>query len=377
MPNKINLIGQKINMLHVMCEYPPHILPSGKTRTMWLCLCDCGNYAAVSTQSLIQGTTISCGCYGKQARSTGKYAKIEEAFLGKRFGRWVVESYAGIRTQQSGQTRNLWNCICDCGTKKQLTSNQLKKGSLSCGCLRREITSAREMTDLTGKYAGYLYIIERIGTQYAPSGQGSVLWLCQCVCGNLYCSTTQRLIEGRTTSCGCKRGNDITGLRSGMLVALYKKDKKWVCQCDCGNLTSVYAGHFKAGSVTSCGCLKKSWGEINIEKWLMANNITYATQYKFADLRGPGNGLLRFDFALLDDQNVPIALIEYQGKQHFIDCDFGRLEREVTDNMKKEYCRKANIPLYEICYNEHTDKRCVEIINSLHVNTVPSSQEIA
>lgn len=385
MASKIDLTGQKINMLFVIHETEPHIFPSGKKRTMWLCLCDCGNYTNVSTQSLIQETTKSCGCFGKQQRSKARFAKIEELLLGKQIGRWNVDNYAGQLTQPGGQTRSLWNCTCECGTKAQLTTNQLTGGnSLSCGCLRRELTSKRELIDLRGKEFPNYVVIGRIENIVHPNGSSSTAWLCQCCCENLFVSTTQRILENRTNSCGCKRYKyeDITGFRFGMLVAMYRNEdtKLWVCKCDCGTIKEFSIGHLKAGNIYSCGCYKSSVGEKSVKEYLDANKIKYKKEYWFDELRSYSNMPLRFDFAILDQNKNPIALIEYQGKQHFIDTDFGRQQREITDQMKKDFCISVNIPLFEIRYDEDINTACDKIIqqsNYLYANTVPSSQETA
>lgn len=66
----------------------------------------------------------------------------------------------------------------------------------------------------------------------------------------------------------------------------------------------------------SCGCLKQSQGEYIIENILKKNNISYKKEYVFSDLLSPKNGYLRFDFAILDDNNMVKKLIEYDGETH-------------------------------------------------------------
>lgn len=34
----------------------------------WLCRCECGSETAVSSNKLLQGKTVSCGCYGQKVR---------------------------------------------------------------------------------------------------------------------------------------------------------------------------------------------------------------------------------------------------------------------------------------------------------------------
>lgn len=55
---------------------------------------------------------------------------------GKRFGRWTVISYAGVKRFPSGCTRTMWNCVCECGKRKVVQGGNLMTGrSISCGCL--------------------------------------------------------------------------------------------------------------------------------------------------------------------------------------------------------------------------------------------------
>lgn len=53
---------------------------------------------------------------------------------GQRFGRLTVVKKDGVA--KSGHA--LWLCKCDCGNTKVISSNQLRVGTLSCGCLQRE-----------------------------------------------------------------------------------------------------------------------------------------------------------------------------------------------------------------------------------------------
>ena len=53
---------------------------------------------------------------------------------GLRFGRWTV-----LERGPSKNSQILWECKCDCGTKKLVYGSFLKKGeSTSCGCYRVE-----------------------------------------------------------------------------------------------------------------------------------------------------------------------------------------------------------------------------------------------
>lgn len=52
-----------------------------------------------------------------------------------RYGRLLVVCHAG----KDGRNKHLWDCLCDCGNKKIVVSDNLSSGkSKSCGCLRVE-----------------------------------------------------------------------------------------------------------------------------------------------------------------------------------------------------------------------------------------------
>lgn len=69
------------------------------------------------------------------------------AFLnltGRRFGRWLVVEVFGA--SPDGNYR--WICRCDCGTEKDVKSQNLMNGcSKSCGCLKRDLRAARNRVE--------------------------------------------------------------------------------------------------------------------------------------------------------------------------------------------------------------------------------------
>ena len=73
-----------------------------------------------------------------------KYKAIQPS---DRFGRLTVVS----RSDRKGVGWHFWwNCICDCGSEKQVSDNKLQTGDVrSCGCLRRETCSAIGKTNRT------------------------------------------------------------------------------------------------------------------------------------------------------------------------------------------------------------------------------------
>lgn len=54
---------------------------------------------------------------------------------GEKFGRLFVVGIIGKKKRQ-----NLWECVCDCGNKKNVVTNMLTSGKVrSCGCLKKEV----------------------------------------------------------------------------------------------------------------------------------------------------------------------------------------------------------------------------------------------
>lgn len=60
---------------------------------------------------------------------------------GQTFGRWTVIRYV------AGTSPRRFLCRCECGTEKEVVSQQLREGgSTSCGCRRSEVTTKRNTT---------------------------------------------------------------------------------------------------------------------------------------------------------------------------------------------------------------------------------------
>lgn len=191
---------------------------------------------------------------------------------GQRFGRLTALKPTKNRNSKGSI---IWLCRCDCGTIKEICITDLRnKGTVSCGCLRREKASQRfkkmtkeersrnAMKDITGQRFGKLVAIKptdkRIGT--------NVVWELKCDCGNITYADTGNLGSGRTRSCGCLHKEvvsiSLVGNRYGRLSVI-KQGKHigdkigWVCKCDCGEVTTVSGTHLTSGATQSCGCLQR------------------------------------------------------------------------------------------------------------------------
>ena len=217
------------------------------------------------------------------------------------------------------------------------------------------------LIDLTGQRFNRLIVIKRDMLKVG----NIAYWICKCDCGNIISVRGDRLRGGNTQSCGCLRKEkifnshfiDLTGQKFGYLTVLKRDTLKtgrpyWICKCDCGNIVSVRGSYLKNGDIVSCGCYKKFKGEEKIEKILSSLDIKFVQQKTFEDLKYKDK--LRFDF-FLPKYNI---CIEYQGKQHYEAIEYFGGEKtfkeiQIRDDIKREWCKKNNIKLIEISYQDY------------------------
>lgn len=103
--------------------------------------------------------------------------------------------------------------------------------------------------------------------------------------------------------------------------------------------------------------MRASRGEIKIQEILDSSGLNYQMEYSFPDLTSRSGRELRFDFAIFDDDNELLFLIEYQGIQHYVaKSKFGGAsglrQQQINDMKKREYCKKHNIILLAIPYTD-------------------------
>ena len=144
-----------------------------------------------------------------------------------------------------------------------------------------------------------------------------------------------------------------------------------ICTCSlCGAEKSIRFDDLLARDA-ACECFRThSCGEMTVKQILDKMKISYQTEQTFEDLAGIGGGALRYDFALLDDNNNIIGLIEYDGEQHFQEAgayynETGRVQ--IHDNIKNQFAENIGIPLLRIPYYEllHTEPLIVAFVMSL------------
>lgn len=125
------------------------------------------------------------------------------------------------------------------------------------------------------------------------------------------------------------------------------------CVCDCGNIIKTSKVCVVEGRTTSCGCMKTSSLERNVNAILKDIGCNYEREYTFDDCFNVNK--LKFDFVIFDDNNNIKQIIETDGEQHYRPVEyFGGEENfkltQLRDNIKNEYCKSHNIPLLRLPY---------------------------
>lgn len=122
-----NLEGQVFGNLTVIKRVDNHIQPSGITKVMYECLCDCGKSIIVGAGHLKSGHTRSCGCM----HASYMQQVLVRDLTGFQFGKLTVLEKTAVKNH-----RQHWLCLCDCGRYREASSADLTSGKVkSCGCL--------------------------------------------------------------------------------------------------------------------------------------------------------------------------------------------------------------------------------------------------
>ena len=218
-----------------------------------------------------------------------------------------------------------------------------------------------KIKDITNQRFGNLIAIENTGKR--DNGR-NLIWLCKCDCGNTCEVSGNNLRTGHTKSCGCLKQikcseigkkqtivDEINNQYGKLTVIEFDSIKNhiayWKCRCKCGNEIIVAGNHLRSGHTKSCGCIK-SFGEEKINKILSNSQINYSSQYTIFI----NSSYMRFDYAIFDDLNNLLRLIEFDGEQHFNSKSPWYENTHRNDVIKNKYCIDNNIPLVRIPYWE-------------------------
>jgi len=288
--------------------------------------------------------------------------------VGNRYGHLVVKEM--LPNYKNKKTFCL--CECDCGNEVIRQAYPLRKASTeltSCGCMKKEVMRRTFGKEIDGQRFGRLLVLETLWNEKRPKVK------CRCDCGTIGIYNKNDVQTGHTTSCGCYNKEritetstkDWTGFVSDCgvkAITPYKKNENgtwlWWFECPiCHEEFVALPANINDNSTTSCGCKITSKGEKIIKHYMNSHNIRHIPQYTFADCRYTYK--LKFDFAIIDENEQVIGLIEYDGKQHFEPIKwFGGEESYklmvIRDNIKNNYCNDNKIPLLRLNYTQNTEQ---------------------
>lgn len=213
-----DLTGQRFGKL--VAEYD-----TGKRyqhNVVWHCRCDCGNEVDVMGRSLTSGNTRSCGCLNRDARPA-PYDALGGTRAAALTSKPPSSNTSGVRGVSWHKQKQDWEAYI------KFKGQHFHLGHYDT---LEEARGVREKAQ-SMIYGDFL----RYYTELTLSPPG-------------------KKKAGRPPV-------NIQGKRYGSLVALYPTNRRentslvWRCQCDCGNLVDVRQNHLQTGQITCCPKCKK------------------------------------------------------------------------------------------------------------------------
>lgn len=321
--NAVDLSGQLKGQLLILYRTLNKENVSITNRAQWVCECQCKNKTICikSGSSLNNGHTTSCGCE--------RGNKTKEFEPGQTFGFWKIIA----RVPNKNNFSVYYKCKClKCGTTEAEVSRHLLVSGESTACQKCRQKAMVEATikNEQGKTYGFLYVERRATEEETPLLNHGVYWNCTCQ----KCGRTNVIIKG---------------------------------------------DYLRNGDTKSCGCIL-SINESKIACLLDNYGYKYKSQYTFSNLSSTGRSCdrLPFDFAILNDKQEVLYLIEYDGIQHFNKnhqwFDGGFEKTRQNDLLKNQYCFTNNIPLIRIPFDTKYTLEDLQL-ETTHFLLTPENEE--
>jgi hypothetical protein len=162
-----------------------------------------------------------------------------------------------------------WTCTCNyCGSEFSLRSCEFDRKFCSTSCAKFQQSVSTHL----GKKFGCLTIKSLNPQQHPTKGR---LCTVECDCGQVHEKIMNNVVRSKKAmescgpTCGLKDTNaKYLGSKIGRLnikkiippevVDGIKKSERFLCVCDCGNVSTPESKSVLAGTTTSCGCYHKS-----------------------------------------------------------------------------------------------------------------------
>lgn len=339
---ELNLINPKIKVID---EYI-------NSNTQILHKCECGRDWMVMPSNILSGSTMRCNVC-RPIKRTKTHAQYIKELEKNNPNVIVIEKYI------KGYIPILH--LCKCGNEWNAMPDNVIKGQNCQECGRKkQAKSHEEYVGLVKLFNINTKVIGLYENNYTPI-------LHHCECGNTNWITAPRsVLEGRTCDlCAYKLTHEeyvikLKNLRPDIdvLENYIKGNVAILHKCSCGNdKWMAHPSNVLRG--VCCSLCAQSKGERRIKKYLIDNNYFFKPEYSFINLKGLGGGLLRFDFAIFDNENAmnPKILVEFDGEQHqrwvegFMTKNaFIKLQKH--DEIKNNFCINNNIKLLRVSHED-------------------------
>jgi len=249
-----------------------------KTKRSWLCKCQCGKVISVDTYRLKAGKITSCGCLAKlKAKENATTHGLRHHPL---HGRWMMmrgrcnnpnnsdyHNYGGLGVGVDPRWDDFGLFVQDMGEPEPGQVLLRRDANADFGpdnCYwgdrkGNKQTNVRQGEDLMDQTFGEVTVFKK--AEPLPATRGNRWWV-RCSCGNEKIVSAKSLKAGDTRSCGCLSKRNLIGDTFSELTVLREdpikqgKKRRWICQCSCGNTTSVATNDLTSGHTKSCGCAK-------------------------------------------------------------------------------------------------------------------------
>lgn len=255
-------------------------------------------------------------------------------------------------TDQKKNGYTVWRCRCRCGGEILLDTRALQRRTIQdCGCITKTKPGQRNLKDMR-----FGLLVCREPTE-RRNNSGSVIWKCDCDCGNVCYVPASELVTENTKSCGClshpplKR---LIGRKFDRLEVIEYAGKRngmhrWKCRCRCGNETIVGQTLLESRKTKSCGCLRDS---VILDNLKLAEGTSVAileSKKKLARNNKSGyTGVYQ-----RKDTGKWTSQITFKNKTYSLGC-FDDKEKAIAARLKGEEMHDDFIRWY---YEEHPEKK--------------------
>lgn len=345
-------------------------------------ICECNRVSTISLGSFKRGRRCyECGLDKNRVKLDDvvsylrEYGEGCEYISGECFDRYSVLTFK-----------------CSCEKFFDISYQRLRDGKKMCFECRDEATKISKIIGGVKNYVPYAEIQklckENKHVLLTPieeyKGVTKTLGKIKCHCGNEFERNLANYTQGSDLGChDCflekmKTMNKIPYSeiknyieRKTPCTLLTKEDDyvntrvKIQLMCDCKEVFEIEFHYFQVSGRESCSeCLQRaSKGEEEVKRVLDSLKINHNSQQTFDNCVDVHK--LKFDFAVRDISGSIVALIEYDGKQHFEPVDFAGKGEEWAkeqfantqrrDIIKNTYCEDNDIPLLRIPYWEFSN----------------------